>query len=60
LAPEYVARAAQLLAVHVGPIAKVLAKRAAQPGSSPEEFVAVLAAHLSDDRERARFLRALT
>jgi eukaryotic-like serine/threonine-protein kinase len=60
LTPEYVARAAQLLAVHVGPIATVLAKRAAQPGSSQEEFVAILAAHLNDDRERARFLRALT
>jgi len=59
LTPEYIARAAQLLAVHMGPIAKVLAKRAAQPGFSQEQFVAALAAHLTDDGERARFLRAL-
>jgi eukaryotic-like serine/threonine-protein kinase len=59
LTPEYVARASQLLAVHLGPIAKVLATRAAQSGSSQEQFVAALAARLSDDRERARFLKAL-
>ncbi len=59
LTPEYIARASQLLAVHLGPIAKVLARRAAQPGSSQEQFIAALAAHLSDDRDRARFLRAL-
>jgi hypothetical protein len=43
----------------MGPIAKVLAKRAAQSGSSREQFVITLAAHLTDDRERARFLREL-
>jgi hypothetical protein len=59
LTPEYIARASQLLAVYLGPIATVLAKRAAQPGSSQEQFVDALAAHLSDDRERARFLRTL-
>jgi eukaryotic-like serine/threonine-protein kinase len=59
LTPEYIARAARLLAVHMGPIATVLAKRAAQPGSSQEQFVAALAAHLNDDGERAKFLRTL-
>jgi serine/threonine protein kinase len=59
LTPEYIARASKLLAVYLGPIATVLAKRAAQPGSSQEQFVDALAAHLSDDRERTRFLRAL-
>jgi eukaryotic-like serine/threonine-protein kinase len=59
LTPEYIARAARLLAVHMGPIATVLAKRAAQPGSSQEQFVDALAAHLSDDGERAKFLRTL-
>lgn len=59
LTPEYVARASRLLAVHLGPIATVLAKRAAQPSSSQEQFVATLAAHLSNDRDRARFLKAL-
>ena len=59
LTPEYIARASKLLAVYLGPIATVLAKRAAQPGSSQEQFVDALAAHLSDDHERARFLRTL-
>jgi hypothetical protein len=43
----------------MGPIATVLAKRAAQPGSSQEQFVGALASHLSDDGERAKFLRTL-
>jgi eukaryotic-like serine/threonine-protein kinase len=59
LTAEYIERAARLLAVHMGPIATVLAKRAAQPGSSQEQFADALASHLGDDRERARFLRAL-
>jgi eukaryotic-like serine/threonine-protein kinase len=59
LTPEYIERAARLLAVHMGPIATVLAKRAAQPGSSQEQFVGALASHLSDDGERAKFLRTL-
>jgi serine/threonine protein kinase len=59
LTAEYIERAARLLAVHMGPIATVLAKRAAQPGSSQEQFADTLASHLGDDRERARFLRAL-
>jgi serine/threonine-protein kinase len=59
LTPEYIARAARLLAVHMGPIATVLAKRAAQPGSSQEQFVDALVAHLNDDGERTKFLRTL-
>jgi eukaryotic-like serine/threonine-protein kinase len=59
LTPEDIARAVQLLAVQVGPIAHVLAKRVARPGCSREQFIAALAAHLSDDAERAGFLRAL-
>jgi serine/threonine-protein kinase len=59
LTPGDITRAAQLLAVRVGPIAPVLAKRAATPGCSREQFIAALAAYLSDDGERARFLAAL-
>jgi len=59
LTPEDVERAAQLLAVRVGPIAPVLAKRAAKTGCSREQFIAALASYLSDDRERERFLEAL-
>jgi hypothetical protein len=43
----------------MGPIASVLAKRAAQPGSSQEQFVDALVAHLNDDGERTKFLRTL-
>jgi len=59
LTPDYIARAGQLLAVHLGPIAQILARRAGSQGSSQEQFVATLATHLSDDRERARFLKDL-
>jgi eukaryotic-like serine/threonine-protein kinase len=59
LTAEYIERAARLLAVHMGPIATVLAKRAALPGSSQQQFADALASHLDDDSERARFLRAL-
>jgi serine/threonine protein kinase len=59
LTSEDITRAAQLLAARVGPIAQVLAKRAARPGCSREQFIAALAAYLSDDAERARFLHAL-
>jgi len=59
LSPEDIARAAQLLARRLGPIAPVLAKRAAKPGCSREQFIATLAAYLSDDGDRERFLKAL-
>jgi serine/threonine protein kinase len=59
LTPEDIARASQLLVTHMGPIAPVLAKRAAKPGASREQFIAALAVHLRDDAARARFLAAL-
>jgi eukaryotic-like serine/threonine-protein kinase len=59
LTREDIARASGLLAVHVGPIATILAKRAAQPGCSREQFLAALAVHLGNDHERARFLGSL-
>jgi serine/threonine-protein kinase len=59
LTPEDIARASQLLIAHVGPIAPVLAKRAAKPGCSREQFIAALAVHLKDDGARSRFLDSL-
>jgi eukaryotic-like serine/threonine-protein kinase len=59
LTAEDINRATQLLAMRVGPIAPVLAKRAAKPGCSREQFISALAAYLGDDGERARFLAAL-
>jgi predicted Ser/Thr protein kinase len=59
LTPEDVARASQLLVAHVGPIAPVLAKRAAKDGCSREQFIAALAVHVKDDGARLRFLDSL-
>jgi hypothetical protein len=59
LSQEDVARASQLLVTFMGPIAPLLAKRAAKPGMTREQFIAVLAGHLRDDATRARFLDAL-
>jgi serine/threonine-protein kinase len=59
LTPEDVAQAAKLLTLSMGPISTVLAKRAATLNCSREQFVATLAAYLTDDAERERFLKAL-
>jgi serine/threonine-protein kinase len=59
LTPEDISLASQLLTAHVGPIAAVLAKRAAAPGVSRDQFIASLASHLSDDAARSRFIEAL-
>jgi hypothetical protein len=58
LTPEDITRASRLLTVYMGPIAPVVAKRAAKPGSSRDEFIAALAAQLSDT-DRMRFLDSL-
>jgi eukaryotic-like serine/threonine-protein kinase len=60
LTAEDIARASQVLSQLLGPIATVVARRAAKPGVSREQFIAALAAHLSDERERTRFLSTLS
>jgi serine/threonine-protein kinase len=57
LAPELMEAAQQKLAMYVGPIAKVLAKRASKMTGNADEFYRLLADNLSDPQERARFLR---
>src|SRR5438132_78425 len=52
---EELTRAARLLAIHLGPIAKFLVRRAAQPGVTRAAFLAGLADRLSES-ERERFL----
>ena len=52
---EEIARAVRLLAVHMGPIAQVLARQAAQPGVSRSAFLARLTERLND-AEKDRFL----
>ncbi|SPE25138.1 Serine/threonine protein kinase [Burkholderiales bacterium] len=59
LTPEEIARAMQLLAIRLGPIARVLVKRAAQPGVNRDQFLASLLVHLGDSAERERFLDEL-
>jgi serine/threonine-protein kinase len=54
---DVIERAVQLLAPHVGPIAWVLARRAAQRADSVRSFYQLLAQHLDRKAERARFLR---
>jgi serine/threonine-protein kinase len=57
LSPELMEAAQQKLAVYVGPIAKVLAKRASRMTGSADEFYRLLADNLPDQHERARFLK---
>ena len=52
---EEIARAARLLAVHLGPIAPILVRKAALPGVPRAAFLARLTERLSD-AEKERFL----
>jgi serine/threonine-protein kinase len=54
--PEEVARATQLLTVHLGPIAQVLSKRAVQAGIARDRFFFTLAENLLDETDRMVFL----
>jgi eukaryotic-like serine/threonine-protein kinase len=55
--PEDIAKAAELLAPYVGPIAKVLAKKAAAGKSSRTAMYLVLAENISDPADKAKFLK---
>ena len=57
LSPELMEAAQMKLAVYVGPIAKVLAKRASKMTGNADEFYRLLAENLPDPQERARFLK---
>jgi serine/threonine-protein kinase len=57
LSSELIEAAQMKLAVYVGPIAKVLAKRAAKMTGNADEFYRLLAENLPDPQERARFLK---
>jgi serine/threonine protein kinase len=56
LTPAAIRHAAELLARHLGPLAPVLADRAAQRATNLRGFYLMLAEHLEDPPERARFL----
>jgi serine/threonine-protein kinase len=57
LSPELMEAAQMKLAVYVGPIAKVLAKRASKMTGNADEFYRLLAENLPDPQERSRFLK---
>jgi serine/threonine-protein kinase len=57
LSPELMEAAQHKLAVYVGPIAKVLAKRASKMTGNADEFYRLLADNLPDPQDRARFLK---
>lgn len=56
--PEIAARAEHLLAVHIGPMAKILVKKAAGRARGTKDFVSALADAIDDDEDRAAFLSA--
>jgi serine/threonine-protein kinase len=55
--PEDVDRAMKLLTPYIGPIARVVAKRAATPGGSRQDFFVEVARSLETASQRERFLR---
>jgi serine/threonine-protein kinase len=59
LTPELVAAATQKLTAHVGPIAKVVVKKAALQATTAQQFYTLLADSLPTESERVRFLEEL-
>jgi serine/threonine-protein kinase len=55
--PELVDDAQQKLAAYIGPIAKVMVKRASRMTGQPAEFYRLLAEQVPDMADRARFLK---
>ena len=58
LAPAFVDATVARLAVYLGPIAKIVAKKAAQQATSEDEFVQIVAGHIGTQDRRA-FLREM-
>ncbi len=57
--PEYAERATKLLTTHLGPIARVVVKRAGAQARDRGSFDALLAASVEDESSRAAFMQAL-
>jgi len=57
LTPAELERATRVLIGYIGPIGKVVAKRAAAAGTSRREFFAAVANHFDSDTSRERFMR---
>jgi class 3 adenylate cyclase len=56
MAPEFLARVEQVLARHIGPLARVLVKSAARKATNPKELFEQLAAHIESPEARRAFL----
>jgi hypothetical protein len=57
--PDALERLSQQLAGYIGPVAEVIVKRAARRCSTPEDLISTVAREIEDERERAKFLRAI-
>jgi eukaryotic-like serine/threonine-protein kinase len=56
LAPDMLAEVERSLSRSIGPLAKVLIRKAQSEAASPEEFIRLLAEHIDDGEERSGFL----
>jgi serine/threonine-protein kinase len=57
--PELLERAQRALAAQIGPVARVVVRRAAAAARDPEQLVELLAREIGDDAGRVAFRRAL-
>jgi class 3 adenylate cyclase len=58
LSPDIVAKAAERLATYLGPVAKVIVRRAAEQATDARDLYARVAQHIDDPRHRERFIAA--
>ncbi|MGH7340834.1 MAG: hypothetical protein ACREKH_10125, partial [Candidatus Rokuibacteriota bacterium] len=56
LSAEILARATDRLTVYIGPVARVMVKRAAEQATSPRDLYQRLSRHIDDPAARARFV----
>jgi len=56
LSPAIIEHASLVMARHMGPIAKIIVKKAASKASSPTQFVALLAQEMPDGPQRAQLI----
>lgn len=59
ITPEFVAHATKVLALHMGPMAKVIVKQAQGRAGSAEQFIDLLVQHSADGVDRHRLLKEL-
>jgi serine/threonine-protein kinase len=57
--PDVLRKAAETLSIYIGPVAKLVVKRAAQESKDAEQFYQTLARHIPTDTEQTDFLRRM-